>query len=185
MLLRVVDARELLDGTVSLPDAPGVYAWYRRLSLDDTSAESFLNSVEELVSIDSWPVKVEGTGKLGPYRADIRLQPQARSLGESKKSIAQNLAQHPTYRARMTKLVLMASVLQPPLYVGEATNLSSRIRQHLTGQSQFIKSMNETFDRSQLVVSYLETLGLPDDTRWLLEAIVGSATLPRYAGRIG
>ncbi len=185
MWLRIIDAREFLEGSVSVPDSPGVYAWYRRLSLDDTSVQSFLMSISEVLSADSWPTLVEGNGKVGPYRAQIRLQPEGRSLSEPKERIAQVVAGDPSHRSRMTRLVLMASVLQPPLYIGETKKLSSRIAQHLAGQSQFASSMGTNFDRSQLVLTYLEIDRLPDDTRLLLESIVGTAALPRYAGRVG
>lgn len=181
----VVDAKEVINGSVLIPQSAGIYAWYRRLSLDETSESNFIESIENILSGHTWPMMTGDKGRVGPYRAEINLTQHVRSLSDSKKAIADAIAADPRKRALLSRLVLQASVLQPPLYVGQAQALGTRISDHLRGRSQFTEFLGSTFEASQMVIAYIETVGLPPGAQLLLEAVAGTAAMPRYAGRVG
>jgi hypothetical protein len=181
----VIDAQDIINGSLIAPTSSGIYAWYRRLSVDDTTDENFIVSIEAIMSNAAWPAMSRGKGRIGPYESDTSLRPFSRALSVSKRGMCQEMAQDPQRRASIASLVLQASVLQPPLYVGRATRLYDRVNAHLRGETHLATFLGSDFEPSQLVLAYLETAGLPAETHHLLEAIVGTAAIPRYAGRTG
>ncbi len=183
--LIVVDVQEIINKVIAIPPSPGVYAWFRKLSLDTTTDANFVSSIREILSAKTWPKTLNGSGKIGPYSAQLSLQPSRRDLSTSKETIAKDISLNSKQRDQFSDLLLQVSVFQPPLYVGKAINLQVRIASHIRGSSGFAKNVFSTIAPSQMVLAYIELTGLPHRAPELLEGIVGSAALARYAGRIG
>lgn len=45
--IKIIDARDIETGIEVLPNKNGVYAWFKRLTFDSASPESFKRTVEE------------------------------------------------------------------------------------------------------------------------------------------
>jgi hypothetical protein len=186
MEIAVVDGKDIVNGNANIPASPGVYAWYKRLSLDDTTAANFKSSVVEMlsghISGKAVPPIVDGTTK------SVNVQVSQRNIGltRSKARIVDSVRQDANHRQEFTRLVLRASVLQPPLYVGETSNLHKRIiNDHATGKTGFAKYIIDYLEFSEMVCSYIEVKNFPQKTQNLMEALIACASAPLYSGRMG
>jgi hypothetical protein len=80
----VMDGRELWTDKNSVPTDPGVYAWYRRLSVDDLTPDLFRTTLTERLKSTSLLPTFSGTA--GPY--GVNLGPGTFELTEAKVSLA-------------------------------------------------------------------------------------------------
>ncbi|MEH1930737.1 GIY-YIG nuclease family protein [Nostoc sp.] len=129
----------------------GIYAWYRRFELDpDAKYDSaiFVKSIlNELYKPHSAP-------------RETRLPPSNRIILKSetsfqKESALKNLAENPSFRELILMLLENSILFQQPLYIGQATNLYSRIRSHLYENSILRERLNiagHNIERSRLLV---------------------------------
>lgn len=184
----IVDAQDILAGSVAIPPRAGVYAWYSRIKIDDSSPALFMKSISDLLAGTSWipvekPVK---SGKVGPYQVTASLSPRKRKLHANKAVIASALSTNPAGRTGFKQLMADASVLQAPLYVGRTVQLRHRIlNQHLKTQTDFSKWITKYLSLSDLVLGYVEMTPLPKETCQVVESVLGTLALPRYALKIG
>lgn len=188
MAITVLDVRDIINRSVSVPTCAGVYAWYRRLDLNPSSRKNFLNSIEQIMTGNMWlPIEVPSkSGTIGPYRVRAVLSPPRRQLTGRKIPIAEALSATSASRAAMSRLAVDASALQSPLYIGRAVNLRTRIVQgHLQNRTDFSRWVTRFVSFSQLIVAFVEITSLPPNTCEILESLVGTAGFPSYARRIG
>jgi len=105
----------------------GVYAWYRRFELDPNAKNDpdiFVNSIlDELCKDHSAPRE---TGLPPMYR--IILKPET---SFSKELVLKELSVDSAFRELLFMLLNNSLIFQQPLYIGRATNLYCRIRNHL------------------------------------------------------
>lgn len=126
--------------SLNLEDAPAVYAWYRQLSVDPSlEPEAFVTSVERLVSsqLSAW-----FSGRLGVLY-EVQIRETGGALGAKSLETLRLLAQHPTKRRDLARMLRAISLLQAPLYVGKASRLRSRVRSHVRGASGLAAILNE------------------------------------------
>ena len=183
--MEIIEVSDIINGVIKLPDLPGVYSWYRKLIVDPSSNGYFINSIEDILKADTWPKTMNGLGRIGPYKTEMSAIPAKRTLSKSKEKIADKIGRNPNEMAQFANLLLSASVFQPPLYVGKAKSIRSRINNHLRNKSKFSQVVFPILPPEKMVLAYVITDGLPPETPELLEGILGAASLPRYAGRIG
>ncbi len=186
MEITVVDGKDIVNGSANIPTSPGVYAWYKRLSLDDTTDTNFKSSIEEMlrgqIRGKEVPPIVEGTTK----SAKIQIGQRNLDLSSSKSEVVDSIRQDSQNRTEFAQLVLRASVLQPPLYVGKADNLRQRIIYgHVGGRSGFSKYITAYLSFPEMVLSYIEIAGLPPKTNELLEVLVACVSAPLYSEKMG
>lgn len=183
--MEIVDVSDIINKTITLPNSPGVYSWYRKLIVDPTNQNYFIDSIEDLLLADTWPKTMSGLGRIGPYKTEMNASPAKRTLSRSKENIAVKLGKDQNQMAEFANILLSASIFQPPLYVGKAKNLRVRINTHIRRDSKFAKIVFPVLPPDKMVIAFVTTDGLPPETPELLEGLLGAAALPRYAGRIG
>lgn len=187
MEITVVDGKDIVNGSANIPTSPGVYAWYKRLSLDDTTDTNFKSSIEEMlrgqIRGKVVPPIMEGTTK----SARVQIGQRNLDLSSSKSTVVDSIKQDSKNRTEFAQLVLRASVLQPPLYVGRADNLRRRIiHGHVSGRSDFSKYITPYLSFSEMVLSYLEIADyLPSKTNELLEVLIACVSAPLHSERMG
>ncbi|MBI1925910.1 hypothetical protein HYR99_16870 [Candidatus Poribacteria bacterium] len=186
MEITVVDGKDIVNDSANIPTSPGVYAWYKRLSLDDTTETNFKSSLEEMlrgqIRGKVVPPIMEGTTK----SARVQIGQRNLDLSSSKSKVVDSIKQDSKNRTEFAQLVLRASVLQSPLYVGKADNLRQRIHGHVSGRSDFSKYIAHYLNFSEMVLSYLEIADhLPSKTNELLEVLIACVSAPLHSERMG
>ncbi len=125
-------AREL-----TLLECPAVYAWYRDLrfgpALDDPDA--FLAHVEELMNAR---LSSRFRGKLG-FLYEITIEERSSGFSAKKHKLLQALSQDPSTRRSLAEVLEKATHLMSPLYIGKATNLRSRVAEHVSGSNSDLR----------------------------------------------
>lgn len=178
--VRTVDVADIRKGTVVVPAVPGVYSWYRRVTLDYTNPESFVQSIAKALEKSGLPIH---EGKVGPYHAT--LSPKGRSFPEAKRQVAERVAPDLDSRRRFASLMAELSPLLTPLYIGMATDLRVRINNHIEG-SDFVDWLEESGGSlNELVVTYAAMYGFPPRTEELMEYILSVVSAPPYVRRRG
>ncbi len=178
----VIDGRDLHTNIKSVPRKPGVYAWYPRLSLDETSAVAFRTSMS--IQLDAGGTLPKLRGHIGQYAAD--LTPGTTTLTSKKSAISHQVAASSTHRPRFAYAFLATSIFQPPLYVGKANNLRTRIRSHRDGRSDFSQEMiARNLMPNELVVAYVVLEKLPPKCNELLEYVLTAISAPPFVKRKG
>ena len=99
---------------------PGVYSWYRRLSVDDLTPDSFCGALQARLSAKS--LVPSFLGKTGPY--GISLGPGTYELTDAKIGISKQVGRSRQRRSRFAYALLVSSVFQPPMYIGKANSLA-------------------------------------------------------------
>lgn len=181
----IMDGRDLFQQMSSIPTKPGVYAWYHRLTIDETSAKLFRDT---LCAQLNGPRPVPNfAGDLGPYTAE--LHPRESKFTVSKAETTKAVARSKNYRPRFAYSVLVTSVFQPPLYVGKAdgrTGLRRRIKEHRDGRTGFGDEMlQKNLMPNELVVAYIVLESLPEKAAELLEYLLTVVSTPPYVKRRG
>lgn len=106
----------------------GVYAWYRRFELKPTAKhdpEVFAASILDELSKDHCAPR---EARLPPSHR-IRLQSETVF---TKEGVLREFATDSSFRQLILMLLENSLIFQQPLYIGKATNLHSRIRNHLS-----------------------------------------------------
>jgi hypothetical protein len=167
-----------------------VYAFYRRLDVSaDVEPNNFVSQVEEEVSRPAAPIREARVG--GLHRVSLRSESR---LSESKLEQLKSLSRDPNFRKSLSEIILNACLLQPPLYVGKAVNLQTRLRQHLEFASPLQDRLSEVgidIKKSILVYNIVPQFPAIDgdqeegETALLIEDIVTRICRPGFVMRIG
>jgi hypothetical protein len=129
------------------PDTPGIYAWYSRLVISKADIEDVIKRITAAKQIGDAPARHEVEDALdrfifnpykeAPYQVSLRGQLKPKFSGEvahdpsKSDSLIGRLANNPErFRAVSDVLKTAAPWFTAPLYIGMATNLRSRLRQH-------------------------------------------------------
>lgn len=118
-----------------IPESPGCYAWLLPLWLYREDIDALMQIVGELLSYDRNPEKeVEASFTWESVRLRVRRISEARPSkvfhSTWKCLLADDIA-----RQALQRILLEASLLMPPLYVGRTGNLKRRYLQHTKGSS--------------------------------------------------
>jgi hypothetical protein len=129
------------------PDTPGIYAWYSRLVISRADIEDVIKRITAAKQLGDAPARSEVEAALDrfifnpyretPYQVTLRGQLKPRFSGEvahdpsKSDSLVGRLANAPErFRAVSDVLKTAAPWFTAPLYIGMATNLHSRLKQH-------------------------------------------------------
>jgi hypothetical protein len=125
-----------------VPHKPGVYAWFYPILLPDESRESVTKDVTTAFNYDS-KVKdipqVEKDFDFAWEKTKVRISnyPNYEHSGGSLKSKWNNVIGNDESALHLEKILLVSSILMPPLYIGKSDNLNARCSQHINTKSRF------------------------------------------------
>jgi hypothetical protein len=169
-----------------LPAEPAVYAFFRNIKLSPhTSPEEFVALIESAISGRAAP---DRHAKVGPMH---RVTLECRSeLSEKKWDRLFELAGSAAFRSFLAQVVATGSLLQSPLYVGKASSLQARIRQHLEPMSDLSARLREagiTVNRCILAYALVDESPVPltDAALFLIEEVITRICRPGFVSRIG
>lgn len=138
----------------------GIYAWYRRFNFSEKAfddPEIFIAAVLEEIYKDHC---AEREGQLPPmYR--IALKP-ATTFAKDKLDSLRRLSASQPFRKLVLTLLENSLIFQQPLYIGKATNLRNRIRNHLSEESQLRERLSlagHNIDQCRLLL-----VGMPSES---------------------
>jgi hypothetical protein len=185
-----VDFSEVVGGataaTERLPDAPGVYAFFRKIWISPESpVEQFLASIETAISSRAAPDRQSRVGPMHRVTLECRSE-----LSKKKVDDLAALAVSREFRAFLARVLQTGSLLQAPLYVGKADSLQGRIRQHLEPMSDLsVRLRDADIILSRCILAYAlvaETPGkLDEDALFLIEELMTRICRPGFVSRIG
>jgi hypothetical protein len=112
-----------------LDERPAVYAWYRRLEPQESSAEALQQHVDSLLLSATSPLLC---GKVG-YLYRVTVQEQPGPLPDEKRDYLHRLLRDASFRDYLRAFLRHATVLQAPLYVGKTVRLRTRVGEHIDG----------------------------------------------------
>ena len=131
-------SREILG---RVPRCPGVYSWYRNFSCpppDATSPDAFS---EYLIHQALAKHCVDRRARMPPlYEVVLRSN---KRISDAKKKAITKLCESRQFRQDMAAILGSAFLLQQPLYVGKAEELSTRIGEHLQTGSVLQERLQE------------------------------------------
>jgi len=185
--IKAIDSTVFKQDKTVVPDEPGVYALYRRLSVDEIDGSGFKESIENIVEAKISSIAILGNGLLvGPYEASVELSRASKPLTEAKRRILDRLSQSEESRIRFKDAMLAASTMQPPLKVGRSDDLRDRMGDYESGNTNFSKEAVKNNVRfTDLIISYVVLSKLPVETNNLVEFITTVAGQPRYNKKTG
>jgi hypothetical protein len=178
----VMDGRDLFADLASIPQKPGVYSWYRRLSVDDVSPGDFKATLNARMHANT--VLPTFVGTTGPY--SVGLKPGKSKLSPKKVPLANAVSRTADRRTRFAHALLVSSIFQAPMYVGKADILRDRIKDHRDGLTGFAKRIAKFgLMPNELVVAFVSFDKLPKRTNELLEYVLTILATPPFVKRRG
>ena len=117
----------------TIPGQPGCYAWFLPLWIYQSDLNKLMETVGEIYGHEQEPEKVLNANFTW-HSISLRVRSEATArptLGELGETWDQIVAEDES-KAALQQLLLEASLLMPPLYVGRTANLKRRYEQHLT-----------------------------------------------------
>lgn len=160
--LFLIDLRRLRGGSASVlsripKDTPGIYAWYRTISLpnpDSASEDSFSNAI---VNVAMAPHCAERKARLPPAH-QVVLRP-FQVVSARKQSALKSYCKSRKFRNMFAQLMDLSFLFQQPVYVGKAADLATRIAQHLAPRSPLRARLADAkidIDTSRLLILTLD-----------------------------
>jgi len=124
-----------------VPDAPGVYAWFYPILLPDENRESVTKDVTTAFNYDS---KVKDTPQdekefeFAWEKTKVRISNHPNyEHSDTLESKWNDLIGNDESALHLEKILLVSSILMPPLYIGKSDNLNTRCSQHINTKSRF------------------------------------------------
>lgn len=181
----IVDIDDVEENTSGIPNCPGIYAWYKKIDLDDTTKVDFNDSIDRILE-KRWSGEIKGVIEIDRYELEVTIGEANKEITDSKRDIANNIGINKNNRAKFCYISTYASVMQEPLYVGKGDNLEVRIHKHINGHTDFFDRIQDAgFSPTDCIVLYIELRNLPDRSNKLLEYIVDSLSSPHYGKQSG
>ena len=115
-----------------IPEQPGCYAWFLPLWIYQRDLNKLMKTVSEIYGYEQKPEKVLDAD-FNWHSINLRVRPQ-KFIKPPPEDLAETWDQilaDEESKAALEQLLLEASLLMPPLYVGRTDNLRGRYRQHL------------------------------------------------------
>ena len=169
-----------------LPNAPGIYAFYRRIpQLSTTDKDAFCETIRATVAEHAAP---DHNTSVGPLHS-LSLYSFS-SLSDTRADQLEELADSADFRRVVGEVFARLPVLQGPLYVGKARRLQHRIRQHFSPLSPLTVRLRQAsipLDRCVLAYCLLDENRdtLSDEALFLIEDIITRVLRPGFVLRIG
>jgi len=149
-----------------VPSSPGIYAWYYPIKLPSTMKIDDL--AEELSSILNYDSKLKGKQKKSGEiefnwkKIEVNLKEKNKNKFPPKAhSQWEELKKNTKLVNDLEKMMLVGSILMPPLYIGKTNNLNIRCRQHRSDQDINENNFHnrfETFTKYQKLENQQEFL---------------------------
>ena len=169
-----------------LPCAPAIYAWFKGVRLvSDAEPDEFIRSVVDLVGAPASPTR---TARLG-HLHEVSLSSTSQ-LSPKKFDRLHQLATSSSFRSQLADLIKHATAIQTPLYVGKATDIQARTRQHLQPTSELATRLREAdIDIGECTLGYAVLAETDDEVSTealtLLEEILTRVCRPGFVLRPG
>jgi len=185
----------------TIPDGPGVYAWFYPLRIITKDPYQFIQEVNLILNYDSSVNGKPSKKKLVEFKwetidLDLGINFKEPNLGNFL-GIWQKAAESEAKFDQLRRIIMKASILMPPLYVGKTVQLRRRCLEHVNGNSDFNKRYSSfagknkiKFDRVEdllfvCIKTIEETKGESqtdiEDLEDLVEAIMKNLSKPIYS----
>ncbi|GEM_PF-1162821 len=146
----------------------GIYAWYRRFSFNEKAFDDPEVFIAEILGEIYKDHCAEREGQLPPmYRVALKPGTSFAKTDSLKKFSASK-----PFRKFVLTLLENSLVFQQPLYIGKATNLQNRIRNHLSEGSRLRERLSlagHSIDQCRLLL-----VGMPSESLGLSESLGSS-----------
>lgn len=163
--ITVVDFGKLNGGATArvarIPHLSGVYAWFQSHKLTsefvkDSSPQTFAAKLFEMAERKHC---LSRKGRIKPLY-QVTLQSK-KTIAVGKKKLIEDLCHKDVFRTEIAQILRLSVLFQQPLYIGKATNLRQRTRDHLQGRSDLKARLN--------------SVGINLDICWLMYATISTA----------
>lgn len=175
-----------------LPTLPAIYMWRRHLRAQQTVLQSpatFKIWVSKVLKV---PLATIRNKELSHYAVLEALHLGGQGLSPEKEATLADLARTSQGRTYVASFLQSLAVTMPSVYVGEAHDIRSRIRQHVSGESELKDVLLADFGLSwfDLDLWYYalpahHNTEQPKALRTLLETVATRLTLAPCVRRIG
>jgi hypothetical protein len=176
----------LASAAEKVPNAPGIYAFYRRIpALPLSDKETFCETIRSTVVERAAPDIATSVGPLHSMSLYAYSE-----LPEGKAVLLDDLSESDAFRRCVADVFSHLAALQAPLYVGKAKKLQDRIKQHFRPLSPLTMRLREVgipLDRCVLCYCLLDENmeALSDEELTLIEDIITRVLRPGFVLRIG
>lgn len=138
-------ATATISALYDIPNRPGIYAFYHAF---DFSEDCLLESINDRISKTVFKTLFleDKAGK--KFTIDLCGEPVVLSDNMTKFISSVSM---PKDRRNLRKLLLTCSILQSPDYIGYATNLQKRFRQHLENDNGFFARYGHTRPQNEFL----------------------------------
>jgi hypothetical protein len=151
-----------------VPKCPGVYAWFNRFAVPDPQTSSPEVFADFLCASAEKPHCQPRHGRLPPlYEVELRSR---KTVNPAKRESLLQHCQSESYRRFFAQMLGLSLLFQQPLYIGKATNLATRIAEHLEVDSDLrtrLAQVEMSIDRTWLLLVLTPNLddepGAPTD----------------------
>ena len=127
----------------SIPATPGCYAWFLPLWLYTDDLDDLVQMIARMLRFEPSPTR-QATLQFARDRVQVCVTKTIdATVSDAQRQSWNTLLQHDDSRAALEEILLEASLLMPPLYVGRTRNLQRRYAQHTSGQ----KGRNDFYKR--------------------------------------
>ena len=134
-----------------IPPCPGIYAWFYPLKVSSKNIEKLGIELSSILNYDS---KLEGEqrnkAKINYNWKDIEViasEEYKHSLPPKAIKQWDNVVQDGDLFYKLRQLMLVSSILMPPLYIGKTNDLQRRCRDHRMGSNQEIGTFQSRFEK--------------------------------------
>lgn len=128
---KFIVATATISAIYDIPNQPGIYAFYHAF---DFSENNLLSDINERISKTVFTTKFVEDDSRKKFFIDICGKPV--TLSDSMYKFIESVSL-PKDRRELKKLLLTCSILQCPDYIGYASSLQRRFRQHLENDNGF------------------------------------------------
>jgi hypothetical protein len=169
-----------------LPNAPGIYAFFRRIPIPSADDEqAFCQTILETIGERAAP---DHDASIGPLHA-VSLYSFSK-LPASKTELLEDLSGSNDFRRLLREVFMRLPALQAPLYVGKARKLQKRIGDHFKPLSPLAKRLRSVGIPLEQCVLYYCLLdenmdALSDEALTLVEDVITRVLRPGFVLRIG
>lgn len=138
----------------NIPSEPGVYAWFYPLRIKNRELKEFIDEISTIFNFncdESGEYKEYDEFKMGWRRYSLKTGFKELKEDESFlnrwKELYNNAATKGDYNdiEELKKIIFISSIFMPPLYIGKATDLSTRCQQHILGTTSKINNFHHRF----------------------------------------
>ncbi|MBW4591771.1 MAG: GIY-YIG nuclease family protein [Brasilonema angustatum HA4187-MV1] len=128
---KFIVATATISAFYDIPDKPGIYAFYHAF---DFAEDNLLGDINERISKNVFTTKFVEEDSRKKFIIDLCGKPV--TLSDNMHHFIESVSM-PKDRRNLKKLLLTCSILQSPDYIGYASSLQKRFRQHLENDNGF------------------------------------------------